>query len=114
LVRRIGDDQPQVKYSVVGRSGGRVTLCAIRIIHVEETKSAGFWFSLKTGGDGLLVVWPQNHCDSFLLWASKSRSMIWRFGSQNHRDGFLVWTSKLSERRFIGLFLKPDRRMKTV
>jgi hypothetical protein len=42
LVQRIGDDQAQVGYSVVGRSGGRVTPCAIRIIHVEETRSTGF------------------------------------------------------------------------
>jgi hypothetical protein len=41
-VQRIGDDQAQVGYSVVGRSGGRVTPCAIRIIHVEETRSTGF------------------------------------------------------------------------
>jgi hypothetical protein len=35
-----------------------------------------FWFSLNTGGDGLLIVWPQNHCDSFLGWVSKSRSTV--------------------------------------
>jgi hypothetical protein len=42
LVRRIGDDQTQVGYSVARRSGGRVTLYVIRIIHVEEMRSAGF------------------------------------------------------------------------
>jgi hypothetical protein len=42
LVRRIRDDQAQVEYSVVGRSGGRVMQCAIRIIHIEETRSVGF------------------------------------------------------------------------
>jgi hypothetical protein len=42
LVRRIGDDQTQVGYSVTERSGGRVTSCTIHIIHVEETKSVGF------------------------------------------------------------------------
>jgi hypothetical protein len=42
LVRRIGDDQVQVGYSVDGRLGGRVTSCAIHIIHVEETRSTGF------------------------------------------------------------------------
>jgi hypothetical protein len=42
LVRRIGDDQAQVGYSVFGRSGGRVTPCAIRIVHMEETRSVGF------------------------------------------------------------------------
>jgi hypothetical protein len=42
MVWRIGDDQAQVGYSVAGRSGSRVTSCAIRIIHVEEKRSAGF------------------------------------------------------------------------
>jgi hypothetical protein len=42
LVCRIGDDQAQVRYSVAGRSGGQVTSCVIRIIHVEETRSTGF------------------------------------------------------------------------
>jgi hypothetical protein len=42
LVWKIGDDQPQVRYSVVGRSGGQVTPCMIRIVHVEEMRSAGF------------------------------------------------------------------------
>jgi hypothetical protein len=48
MVWRIGDDQAQVGYSVAGRSRSRVTSCAIRIIHVEEKRSAGF------------PVWPQN------------------------------------------------------
>jgi hypothetical protein len=42
LVRMIGDDQAQVGYLVVERSGGRVTPCVIRIVHVEETRNAGF------------------------------------------------------------------------
>jgi hypothetical protein len=41
LIRRTGDGQTQVGYSVVGRSGGRVTLCAVFTVH-EETRSAGF------------------------------------------------------------------------
>jgi hypothetical protein len=44
--RRLGaddrDDQAQVRYSMVGRSRGWVMPCAIRIVHVEETRSAGF------------------------------------------------------------------------
>jgi hypothetical protein len=71
-------------------------------------------FSLKTGGDGLSVVWPQNHCDSFLVWASKPRSMVWWFGPQNHHDGFLIWALKRSERRLVGLHLKTNERMRTV
>jgi hypothetical protein len=42
LVRRIGDDQAQVEYSVAGRSGGRVMMCVICIIHIEEMRSASF------------------------------------------------------------------------
>jgi hypothetical protein len=42
LVQRIRDDQAQVRYSVAGRSGGRVTPCVIRIVHVEETRSTDF------------------------------------------------------------------------
>jgi hypothetical protein len=42
LVRRIKDDQAQVGYSVAGQSGGQVAPCAIRIIHMEEMRSASF------------------------------------------------------------------------
>jgi hypothetical protein len=71
-------------------------------------------FSLKTGGDGLLVIWPQNHYNSFLVWDSKPMSMVWWFKPQNHCNGFFVWTSKLSGRRFVHLHLKTDERIKTV
>jgi hypothetical protein len=37
------------------------------------------WLSLKTKVDGFLVVWPQNHWDSF-LW----------FGLKTGGDGFLI------------------------
>jgi hypothetical protein len=42
LVRRIVDDEAQVRYSVAERSEGRMMPCAICIIYVEETSSAGF------------------------------------------------------------------------
>jgi hypothetical protein len=42
LVRRIGDDQTQVGYSVARQSGGLVTSCAIRIVHEEEMRITGF------------------------------------------------------------------------
>jgi hypothetical protein len=42
-------------------------------------------------GYGLSVVWPRNHYDRFLIWASKPRSK--------------VWASK-SPRQFLGLGLK--------
>jgi hypothetical protein len=70
----------QVRYSMAGRSEGRVTPCAVCTVHVEM-RSAGSWLSLKTKVDGLSVVWPQNHRDSF--------SVVWH---QNHWDGLsVVW-----------------------
>jgi hypothetical protein len=42
LVWRIRDDQAQVWYSVAGQLGGQVMPCAICIVHMEETRSAGF------------------------------------------------------------------------
>jgi hypothetical protein len=42
LVQRIGDDQAQVGYSMVGRSRGHVMLCVTPIIHVEEMRSTSF------------------------------------------------------------------------
>jgi hypothetical protein len=52
-------------------------------------------FSLKISGDGLLAVWPKNHCNGFLVWASKSSSTVWWFGPQNQvRRGLPVCTSK--------------------
>jgi hypothetical protein len=42
LMWRLMDDQVQAKYSIARRSGGRVTSCVIRIVHVEEMRSAGF------------------------------------------------------------------------
>jgi hypothetical protein len=70
-----------------------------------------FRFSLKTGGDGLSVVWPQNHYNAFLVWASKHRSTVWWFGSQNHRDSFFVWASKPSGRRLVGFLVCASKLM---
>jgi hypothetical protein len=74
----------QVGYSVAGRSRGRVVLCAVCTVHMQ-TRSVGFLvepqnqgrqfvsgltskpfkrfliaLGLKTDGDGLSVVCPQN------------------------------------------------------
>jgi hypothetical protein len=40
-VQRIRDGQAQVKYSVAGQSGGRVTLCVVYTIHIK-IKSTDF------------------------------------------------------------------------
>jgi hypothetical protein len=48
---------------------------------------------LKTDGDGLSVIWPQNHWDGFL-----------RFGLKTGGDDFsLVWASKPLRRFSLGL-----------
>jgi hypothetical protein len=46
-VQRIRDGQAQVGYSMVGRSGGRMTPCVVCTVH-KETMSPDF------------LVWPQN------------------------------------------------------
>jgi hypothetical protein len=86
LVRRTGDGQAQVGYSVAGRSGGRVTLCAVCTVHIE-TRGVGFlvepqnhwdgfsWFDLKIGGDsfsqfGLLAT-------GFPVWALNPVATVW-------------------------------------
>jgi hypothetical protein len=66
----------QAGYSVARRSGGRMTPCAICTVHVE-TRSTGLLVEPQNQGDGLLVVWLQNHWDSFL-----------QFGHKIDDDGF--------------------------
>jgi hypothetical protein len=58
-VHRTKDGQAQVRYSMVERSRGRVTPCAVCTMH-KETRSVGF------------SVWPQN----------QGRRVSW-FGLQN-------------------------------
>jgi hypothetical protein len=41
LVQRTEDGQAQVRYAVIGRSGGRVMSCAVCTVH-EGTQNAGF------------------------------------------------------------------------
>jgi hypothetical protein len=53
------------------------------------------WLSLKTKVDGLSVVWPQNHWDSF-LW----------FGLKTSGNGFLVEPQNPGGGGFPGLGLK--------
>jgi hypothetical protein len=56
-VQRTVDGKRQVGYSVVGRSRGRVTLCAVCTAPCTRRRGAWVsWFGLKTKVDGLLVV----------------------------------------------------------
>jgi hypothetical protein len=65
LVQRTGDDQRQVGYSIAGRLRGRVTLCAICIMH-KETRSTCF------------LVEPQNQGHRVSRFKSQNRQL--RFG----------------------------------
>jgi hypothetical protein len=66
LVQRTEDGQGQVGYSVAGRSGGRMTSCAVCTVH-KEMRSTDFLvepqnqgrqcsgFGLKTGRSSLVI-----------------------------------------------------------
>jgi hypothetical protein len=76
------------------------------------------WPDKKRGFSGLASKPVTMVCQCLKLTTTISwfwpQNQGWWFGPQNHRYGFLVWVSKPSERRFIGLRLKTDERMKTV
>jgi hypothetical protein len=119
----------QVGFSVVGRSRGRVALCAVCTVLVEMT-SAGFLIEPRNQGprfvSGLASkplgrfspVWPQNRwrrffwfglktkSDYFPVLALKSAATVWWFVLQNHCDDFLLWASKLSRLRFVCCTIK--------
>jgi hypothetical protein len=91
-----------------------VTSCVIRIVHVEETRSAGF------------PVWPQNRWLWFVSGlASKSLLRFIGLGIKTKVDSLVIWVSK-SPRRSLGsglktkceevcrFALKIDELMKTV
>jgi hypothetical protein len=75
----------QVRYSVVGRSRGPVTLCVVYTVHVE-TRKAGFLVSPQNQGGG-----------GFFDLSLKTASY-----------GLVIWTSK-SPRRFFSLGLKTKQ-----
>jgi hypothetical protein len=58
-VQRIRDGQVQVGYSVAGRSGGRVTPCAVYTVH-KETRSANFLVEPQNQGRWVSRFGPQN------------------------------------------------------
>jgi hypothetical protein len=98
----------QVRYSVAGRSRGRVLLCAVCTWHVE-TRSTGFLVEPQNQGrrfvSGLASkplgrfspVWPQNWWRRFLP--------VW---PQNRLSGFLVEPQNQGGGGFPGLSLKTD------
>jgi hypothetical protein len=80
-VQRTGDGQAQVGYSVAGRSGGRVTLCAVCTVH-KGTRSMSF------------LVEPQNQGCGFP-----------GLGLKTDGYGLVIWSTK-SPQQFLGLGLK--------
>jgi hypothetical protein len=84
LVQRIGDGQAHVRYMVVGRSRGRVTLCVICTVH-KKMRSVGF------------LTWSQNQerrCVSGLT--SKPPGRVSQFGPQNRQLRFNNFVIKIS------------------
>jgi hypothetical protein len=62
----------QVGYSMVGRSRGRVTPCAVYTGHVEA-RSAGFLVEPQNqGGEGFPGLGLKTDSSGLVIWASKS------------------------------------------
>jgi hypothetical protein len=69
------------------------------------------WFGLKTKGDGLSVVWPQNQRDGFSRFGLKTSSDGFPgLGLKTGSYGLVIWASK-SPRRFLGLGHKTKQAM---
>jgi hypothetical protein len=86
----------QVGYSVVERSGDRVTSCAVCTVHIE-TRSAG------------LLVEPQNQGRRFISgFASKPLGWFLPVWPQNGGVGFSLFGLKTGGGRFLGLCFKTN------
>jgi hypothetical protein len=92
-MKRTGDSQAQVGYSVAERLRGRVTLCAVWTMH-KGTRSAGF------------LVWPQIQCRRFLpAWSQTGGFGFLGSGLKPNSYGLMIWAAK-SPWWFLGLDLK--------
>jgi hypothetical protein len=86
----------QVRYSVAGRSTGRVTPCAVCTVHMEM-RSAGFMVEPQNQGRRFSPVWPQN-LGRWVSWFGPQNRQL-RFGDfclKITTVGFPVWASKLA------------------
>jgi hypothetical protein len=108
----------QVGYSVAGRLGGWLTLCAICTMHVE-TRSAGFLVEPQIYGQQFVSgltskplghfspVWPQNRWRRFSPVCPQNwRRRFLRFDLKTSGGGFLVKPQNQGGGGFIGLSLK--------
>jgi hypothetical protein len=76
----------QVGYSVVGRSRGRVALCAVCTGHVE-TRSAGFLVEPQNqGGGGFPDLGLKTGSLGLVIWGLKITATVSWFGPQNQVD----------------------------
>jgi hypothetical protein len=96
-----------VGYSMARQLRGWVTPCAVCTLHMK-TRSTGFLVEAQNqAGYGLLVVWPQNHWDSFLRFVLKiGGDGFLRFGIETGGDGFSRFGLKTGGGGFPGLGLK--------
>jgi hypothetical protein len=73
----------QVRYSVAGRSRGRVTPCAVCTWHVE-TRSAGFLVEPQNqGGGGFPGLGLKTGCSGLVIWGLKITATFSWFRPQN-------------------------------
>jgi hypothetical protein len=111
-VQRTGDGRTGRVFSgrTIERLGGAV--CGLHCARGDEE------LSLKTKVDGLSLVWPQNHWDSFLRFGLKTGGDCFLVEPQNQggggfsglglktgSNGLVIWDSKSSQ-RFLSLDLK--------
>jgi hypothetical protein len=79
-VQSTGDDQVQVRYSMVRRSGGRMMPCAIYIMH-KETRNTSFLIDPQNQGRRVSRFGPQNRQLRFLGLGLKTEPVM---GCQLH------------------------------
>jgi hypothetical protein len=81
----------QVRYSVAGRSRGRVTLCAVCTVHME-TRSVGFLVQPQNQGRWFIGGLASKLLDGFLEFGIKTGGDgFLQFGLKTGGDGSLVW-----------------------
>jgi hypothetical protein len=91
----------QVGYSVVGRSRGRVTLCAVCTGHVE-TRSASFLVEPQNqGGGGFSGLGLKTGSSGLVIWGLKITATGSWFGSQN-QVGFGLSVAPQNRQREVG------------
>jgi hypothetical protein len=81
-VQRTRDGQVQVGYSMAGQSGGRVTLCAVCIVH-KETRNSYFLVEPQNQGPWVSRFGPQNWQPRFDDLGLKITVTVSWFGPQN-------------------------------